>query len=422
MNPKIKFAIAAAILVATFATASAYGATPEKKVLRLGYFPNLTHETAVIGGNGDFQKALAKDNIELKILTFNAGPSAVEALFANRIDATYVGPNPAINGYTVSEGKGLKIVSGASSGGAAFVVRNDVGINSAKDLGGKKFSSPQLGNTQDVALRSYLLANGYQMKEKGGTVEVIPAKNPDIVTLFINKKIDGAWIPEPWVTKLVKEGNGKILVDERTLWPEGKFVTTHIIVRTDYLQNHPDVIKALLAAHVDETVWIQNNPNDAQKSFNAAFKKLTGQTMPEDELRDASSRFEVTYDPIQSSLFKSADAAFKVGLLGDVTPDLSGIYDLTLLNEVLKEKGLSGTAKKSENTAKNTPDTTKTADAKIDQKKAADKKAADKKAADKKAADKKAADKKAADKKAADKKAADAKKTVTKPKSTTGTK
>lgn len=342
MNPKIKLVIAAAIILAVFATSSAYGATPEKKVLRLGYFPNLTHETAVIGaGNGDFAKALTKDNIELKTMTFNAGPSAIEALFANRVDATYIGPNPAINGYTVSEGKGLKIVAGASSGGAVFVVRNDAGINSVADFAGKKFSSPQLGNTQDVALRSYLLEHGYKTKENGGNVEVLPAKNPDIVTLMINKKIDGAWIPEPWGAKLIKEANGKIFLDERDLWPEGKFVTTHLIVRSDYLKNNPDVIKKLLEAHVEETIWIQNNPEEAKKAFNAEFKKLTGKLMPEDELNDASTRFEITYDPIQSSLFKSADAAFKVGLLGDKAPELSGIYDLTLLDKVLSEKGLA---------------------------------------------------------------------------------
>lgn len=346
MSPKIKLIIAAAIILIVFATSSVYGATPEKKTLRLGYFPNLTHETAVIGaGNGDFAKALSKDNVELKTMTFNAGPSAIEALFANRVDATYIGPNPAINGYTVSEGKGLKIVAGASSGGAVFVVRNDAGINSVSDLAGKKFSSPQLGNTQDVALRSYLLEHGYKTKENGGNVEVLPAKNPDIVTLMINKKIDGAWVPEPWGAKLVKEANGKILIDERDLWPQGKFVTTHLIVRADYLKNNPDVVKKLLSAHVDETIWIQNNKEDAKKAFNAEFKKLTGKTMPEDEINDAASRFDITYDPIQSSLFKSADAAFKVGLLGDKAPDLSGIYDLSLLDQVLTEKGLKKESK-----------------------------------------------------------------------------
>ncbi len=400
MNPKIKLVIAAAIILAVFATSSAYGATPEKKVLRLGYFPNLTHETAVIGaGNGDFAKALAKDNVELKTMTFNAGPSAIEALFANRVDATYIGPNPAINGYTVSEGKGLKIVAGASSGGAVFVVRNDAGINSVADFAGKKFSSPQLGNTQDVALRSYLLEHGYKTKENGGNIEVLPAKNPDIVTLMINKKIDGAWVPEPWGAKLIKEANGKIFLDERDLWPEGKFVTTHLIVRSDYLKNNPDVIKKLLEAHVEETIWIQNNPEEAKKTFNAEFKKLTGKLMPEDELNDASTRFEITYDPIQSSLFKSADAAFKVGLLGDKAPELSGIYDLTLLDKVLSEKGLAKKeAKQEKQSVVKSDKDTKSKDIKKETKTKDTKKTAEKKTEKKiikKPAEKKTTEKKA---------------------------
>jgi len=386
MSPKIKLVIAAAIILIVFATSSAYGETPQKKVLRLGYFPNLTHETAVIGaGNGDFAKTLSKDNIELKTLTFNAGPSAIEALFANRVDATYIGPNPAINGYTVSEGKGLKIVAGAASGGAVFIVRNDANINSVADFAGKKFSSPQLGNTQDVALRSYLLEHGYKTKENGGNVEVLPAKNPDIVTLMINKKIDGAWVPEPWGAKLIKEANGKIFLDERDLWPEGKFVTTHLIVRADYLKNNPDVIKKLLEAHVAETIWIQNNKEDAKEAFNAEFKKLTGKLMPEDELSDAASRFDVTYDPIQSSLFKSADSAFKVGLLGDKAPNLSGIYDLTILDKVLEEKGLvkkeTKTKPESKSATKDTKKDTKKDAKKVDKPKTVKK---DTKKADKK--------------------------------------
>jgi len=312
------------------------------KVLNIGYFPNINHAQAVIGlDNGDFQKALGKD-IQVHIYTFNAGPSAIEALLAKRIDVTYVGPNPAINGYVISEGKDLRIISGASSGGAVFVVRNDSGIKSPKDFANKKFASPQLGNTQDVALRKYLQDNGYKTKENGGNVEVIPVANPDILVLFSKKQIDGAWVPEPWATKLVKEANGRILQDERDLWPSGKFVTANIVARTDYLQQNPNVIKKLLGAHVNETVWINNHKEEAIKAFNIELKKLTGQTIKEVELQQAWSRIEFTYDPIKFSLFKSANDAYNLGFLakGKGRPDLSGIYDLTILNEVLKEKGL----------------------------------------------------------------------------------
>ncbi len=318
----------------------AYSQGTEKKVLRLGFFPNINHAQAVIGvGNGAFQKSLG-DNIEIKRFIFNAGPSAIEALFAKQIDATYVGPNPAINGYIVSGGKDVRIVAGASSGGAVFVVRNDSGIQSPKDFAGKKFASPQLGNTQDVALRKYLLDNGYQTKEHGGNVEVVPAKNADILTLLLKKQVDGAWVPEPWGERFIKEANSRLFLDERDLWPDGKFVTANILVRTDYLQNNPDVIKKLLASHVDETQWINTHQDEAIKQFNIELKKLTGQIIPEDVLKQSLPRLELTWDPIISSLIKSANDAFDIGFLGKTRPDLSGIYDLKLLNEVLKDKGL----------------------------------------------------------------------------------
>jgi NitT/TauT family transport system substrate-binding protein len=348
MNPKIKFAIAGAIIAIVIAVSivsnsdslfSLNNTTTRADVVRIGYFPNINHAQAVIGlGNGDFQKALGNVKVEPQI--FNAGPSAIEALLANQIDVAYVGPNPAINGYIKSDGEALRVIAGAASGGAVFVVRNDAGINSVDDFSGKKFSSPQLGNTQDVALRTYLLKNGYKTTENGGTVEVIPVKNADILTLMLKKEIDGAWVPEPWGAKIIKEVNSRIFVDERDLWPQGKFVTAHIIVSTKYLQNHPDVIKKLLVAHVDQTQWINQNKEESFKAFNAALEKITGKTIPEDEFQEAFSRMEITYDPVKESLFKSASDAFDIGFLGNTTPDISKIYDLKLLNEVLEEKGL----------------------------------------------------------------------------------
>ena len=313
------------------------------KTLRIGYFPNINHAQAVIGlGNGDFQKALG-NNVKVETFQFNAGPSAIESLLANRIDASYIGPNPAINGYVVSDGKDVRVIAGATSGGASFVVRNDSGINTVKDLGGKKFASPQLGNTQDVALRKYLVDNGFKTTENGGNVTVTPVANADILTLFLKKELDGAWVPEPWATRLVKEANGRILVDERDLWPpEGKFVTAHIIVRPDYLKENPDVIKKLITAHVNKTQWINSNKEQAIKEFNVQLKKLTGKELPEDVLAESLTRLEFTDDPIKSSLLKSANDAYDLGFLakGKARPNLDGIYDLTLLNQVLSEKAL----------------------------------------------------------------------------------
>jgi NitT/TauT family transport system substrate-binding protein len=336
--------ILTAALTSTFITAQPAAAQEQGvKTLRIGYFPNINHAQAVIGlGKGDFQKALGS-NVKVETVTFNAGPSAIESLLANRIDASYIGPNPAINGYVVSDGKDVRVIAGATSAGAAFVVRNDAGITSVQDLGGKKFASPQLGNTQDVALRKYLVDNGFKTTENGGNVTVTPVANADILTLFLKKDIDGAWVPEPWATRLVKEANGRIFVDERDLWPpEGKFVTAHIIVRPDYLRENPDVIKKLIAAHVNETEWINSNKEQAIKEFNVQLKKLTGKELPGDILIESLTRLEFTYDPIKESLFKSANDAYDLGFLakGEARPNLEGIYDLVLLDQVLSEKGL----------------------------------------------------------------------------------
>jgi NitT/TauT family transport system substrate-binding protein len=339
INVVLAIAIAVILVAASLPTPT-FSQAEQKKTLRIGYFPNINHAQAVIGlGRGDFQKALG-DNVEVKTQIFNAGPSAIESLFANQIDVTYIGPNPAINGYVQSNGEALRIISGAASGGAVFVVRNDSGINSAQDLANKKFATPELGNTQDIALRNYLLDNGFNTKEKGGNVEVLTVKNPDIVTLFLTKQIDGAWVPEPWGETLVKEAGGKILVDERDLWPpDGKFVTANIIVRTDYLQNNPDIIKKLLEAHINETNWINSNKTAAIGPFNVELEKLTGKTLTEDILNASLSRIGFTYDPIRLSLFQDANDAYNLGFLPE-NPDLSGIYDLTILDQVLQERGL----------------------------------------------------------------------------------
>ena len=353
MDAKISLGISAAIIIGVVLSSIFYNSNPisasnntsgaTSNALRIGYFPNLNHAQAVIGLNsGDFKKTFSKDGITVQSTVFNAGPTLIEALFANQIDVAYVGPNPAINGYVVSGGKDLKIISGASSGGAVFVVRKDSGITSPKDFAGKKFASPQLGNTLDIALRSYLIKNGYKTTENGGNVTVTPISNPDILTLFLKKQLDGAWVPEPWGARLVKEANGRIFLDERSLWPDGKFVTANIVVRTEYLRSNPETIKKLLTLHINETLWINNHKNIAVQVFDTDLKKLTGKAIPEDELIQAFSRIDLTYDPIKESLFKSADYAYKLGFLAKgqkQQPDLSGIYDLTLLNSILKENG-----------------------------------------------------------------------------------
>jgi NitT/TauT family transport system substrate-binding protein len=317
--------------------------TPTDKVtLRVGYFPNITHSQALIGlARGDFQKALGS-NVTIETSVFNAGPSAIEALFAGAIDMTYIGPSPAINGFIKSEGVALRIVAGATSGGAAFIVRPAAGIHSAADLAGKKLATPQLGNTQDVALRGYLVANGLKTTEQGGDVEIVPTDNPLILDMFRLGQIDGAWVPEPWASRLVIDGGGEVFVDERDLWTEtgGQFVTAHIIVATKFLAEHPEVVSAWLRAHVEITQWELANPAEAQTLLNAEIEKLTGKKLSADVLSMAWGRMTVTWDPISASLVQTAQSAFDAGYL-KVKPNLDGIYDLTLLNAILKEKNLA---------------------------------------------------------------------------------
>jgi NitT/TauT family transport system substrate-binding protein len=269
---------------------------------------------------------------------FNAGPSAIEAMFAGELDLTYIGPNPAINGYIKSNGTALRIICGANSGGAGLVVRKDSGINTVEDLHGKKIASPQLGNTQDVALRIFLKEKGFTLKEKGGDVEVIPIKNPDQLALFIKKELDGAWTVEPWVARLILEGNGRLFLDEKECWQDGDYVTTHLIVRTKFLTEHPDLVKKWIEAHVELTDWINEHPEEAKASLNAEIAKETGKPLPKDVLDSAFSRCGITFDPIKKSLLKSAEDAYQLGFLGDKKPDLSYIYDLKILNSVLREK------------------------------------------------------------------------------------
>lgn len=312
--------------------------------VRLGYFPNLTHAAALVAvERGSFQEALGPD-VKLDIKTFNAGPSAIEAMFAGELDITYIGPNPAINGYVRSNGEALRIIAGATSAGALFIVRPEANISTAADLAGKKLASPQLGNTQDVALRAYLIANGLDTVENGGTVTIVPTQNPDILTLFQKGEIDGAWVPEPWGTRLLLEANGKLFLDEKTLCPQGKFVTTHIIASTKFLNEHPDLLKAILSAHVDTVQFINEHPDEAKKIVNSKIERITSRALPDEVLQQAYNNLEITYDPVASSLFKSAEDAFRLGYLGDTEPNLSGIYALETLNSVLQEKDLPAVA------------------------------------------------------------------------------
>src|SRR6266481_2709210 len=326
-------------IFALFVVVSVQAIASAQTVIHVGAFPNITHSQAMVGkASGWFEKRMGpKVTIDWK--SFNAGPSAIEALFAGAIDMTYIGPNPAISGYVRSNGEALRIVAGATSGGAALVVRSDSGIQKPEDFHGKKIGSPQMGNTQDVALRAWLKANGMKTADKGGDVQVIPLANPDQLTLFLKKELDAAWAPEPWATRLIREGNGRLFLDERTLWPNGQFVCANLIVSSKFLREHPDLVKNWLRAHVELTEWINGHLREAKQILNQQIQKETGKALPDAVLEEAFGRLQVTYDPLRSSLVNSAKSAFDAGFLGRQMPDLSGLYELSPLNQVLSEKG-----------------------------------------------------------------------------------
>ncbi|MEU8661023.1 ABC transporter substrate-binding protein [Actinoplanes philippinensis] len=341
-------ALASAALVATTALAAcgskeeektaaeaAVGNAPEAPAIKLGYFPNITHAPALVGVNKKiFEEKLGSTKLEAT--TFNAGPAAIEALLSGAIDATYIGPNPAINGWSKSKGTALKIIAGSTSGGAGLVVRE--GINTPADLKGKKIATPQLGNTQDVALRAWLKSNGLNADTSGGgDVSILPQDNATAIQAFAQGTIDGAWVPEPNYSKLILESKGKVLVDEKTLWPNQEFVTTHLIVSQDFLKKYPGTVKKLLQGHIAAVKYIKDNNADAQKAANAQIEALTSKPLKDEILTAAFANLKFTYDPIASSLFTSAKHAEEVGLLDPV--DLKGIYDITLLNELLKADG-----------------------------------------------------------------------------------
>ncbi len=295
--------------------------------LRLGYFATVTQSTAVYGvAHGDFQQALGAT--PLKASVFQAGPAAIEALRGGSLDAAFVGPNPAINAFAQTGGRLLRIVAGTTSGGASLVVAPS--ITDVAGLAGKRIATPQLGNTQDVAAKALF-------KEKGVDVDVVNQDNSQTLDLFKAGKIDGGWVPEPWASRMVLDGGGRELIDERTLWPAGGFVTAHLVVRQAYLAEHPAQVTALLTGLLAANKAVAGKTPAVEEAVNAGLKALTGKALPPATLTAAFARLTPTVDPLASSLATSAQHAEEVGLLKKV--DLKGIYDLRLLNDLLTASG-----------------------------------------------------------------------------------
>ncbi len=318
-----------------FFSVHALGADEHPVTLRLGFFPNITHAQALYArATGMFEK-----NLPIQWTSFNAGPTAIEALFAGEIDAAFIGPGPTINGYVKSHGEKFVIVAGAASGGAALVVRGDSRIVADRDFAGKTIATPQLGNTQDISARVWFRQQGYRDTASGGTVNLIALSNPDQLTMFREKQIDGAWTIEPWVSRLTLDAGGRVFLEEKDIWPEGKYVTTHLVVSRAFLRHHADEIRNLLRAHIKVTQLIATNPAAAMPILNEQIRKETGRELSTEVIQQSLQRVQLTWDPIAPSLYKDARAAHEIHFLRQ-EPDLTDIYDLTLLNQVLAEDHL----------------------------------------------------------------------------------
>lgn len=299
-------------------------------LLRLGYFANLTHAQAVLGvADGSLAQAAG---IRIRPKVFTAGPQSITALLAGEIDLLYVGPSPALTAYVRSEGKAVRVLAGSASGGAVFVARPGW---DPTNLTGARLATPSLANTQDVALRHLLSTRGLRTREQGGGVRVIPVAPAEMIQLFARGQLDGAWVAEPWGSRIVKETGAVIAWDERDLWPGGRFATTLLVARRDFLERFPDIVRGFLKGHVQITQWIQSHPDEARVRLNQELAALQGKPLAEDVMKAAFSRVEFTYEPMTDSVTAQAERAYKLGFLGARQPDLSGLYDLTLLREVL---------------------------------------------------------------------------------------
>jgi len=333
----ISVGIAAIVLVSVLGITLSSDSTHDPK-LRIGYFPNIGHAIPIVGIEKGFFEESIGDQVKIETRVFDSGPQAIEALFANSIDVAYVGPGPAINGFLNSENNNIKILAGAASGGASFIVHPNSEINSASDFAGKKIATPQIGNTQDVSLRNYLSENGLKPAEKGGSVIVYNISNPDIYTLFVKGDIDGAWVAEPWATILETELGGKRLFYEEELWPNNEFASVLLIGNIDYFENNKKFMLPFLNSHLETTIWINEHPIETRIVFNNFLNSYLGQPLSDDVVDIALSNIAITADPKPNSVFTFAERADALGYLGRNGYDLSGIFPYFDINSLEEEE------------------------------------------------------------------------------------
>jgi NitT/TauT family transport system substrate-binding protein len=304
--------------------------TPPVEV-RLGYFPNVTHAQAVLGvASGDFQKAIGESKLVPR--TFNAGPSLIEALFAGEVDIGYVGPSPALNAYVQSRGEGIRVIAGAASNGVVIVAAPGSGITKLADLKGKKIATPQLGNTQDVSAKHYLT----NVLGQTDTSNVAAIPNAEQVAMMARGQIDAAWAVEPWGARLVAEGGGTIIAEEKDLWPNGEFVLTLVVVSPQFLAEHPDVVEKMLVVHRQWTKRLQDDSAAQVKPMAEALQRLTGKPMAESIIGDAFKRVKFTDEPLAETLETFAKWAHELKLSRQA-PKVEGLINTTILRALQKK-------------------------------------------------------------------------------------
>jgi NitT/TauT family transport system substrate-binding protein len=305
--------------------------------LRLGFLANVTHAPALVGiKEGFFTKNLG-DGVTLKLTPFSTGTEESTALLAGQLDAAYVGPNPAIKAWQTSNGKLIKVISGAASGGAALVVKKS--ITGPAQLKGQSLATPSLGNTQDVALRYWLKQHSLTATQTGGgDVSIKPVTpNSAAVLEYTSGQIGGGWEPAPYDIEMVQAG-GHMLVNEASLWPGGKFVTTNLVVTQAFLAAHPSAVNGLLKGQIEANDFIHNHLSQAEAATNAELTSVLGKGLKPAVLSASFQQITFTVDPIASSLATDAQHAVAVGLLKPVS-NINGLYDLGPLNKLLAAAG-----------------------------------------------------------------------------------
>jgi NitT/TauT family transport system substrate-binding protein len=293
--------------------------------IRVGHFPNITHAQALVAhalsrqGKGWFEERLGPGT-KIEWFVYNAGPSAMEAVFARSIDLTYVGPGPALNAYTKSNGQEVRLIAGAANGGAGLVVQPDQNLRTAADFRGKKIATPQLGNTQDISCRAWLTDGGLKITQLGGDAQVIPTQNPDQLALFKARKIDAVWTVEPWLTRLEQEASGKVVVEEREV------ATTILVSRAKFMNEQREVTKKFAQAHAELTDWINKNPEEAQRLLKAELLEETKSDMSPQLIAAAWNRIVFTADTPRASVEKFMRNSVSAGFI-KTAPDLSKLFE-----------------------------------------------------------------------------------------------